>query len=251
MKFFLYLILSINIFFSICCKKSTSSPTEVAPVQKPITLNGYGVTLDSSYYVLWSDSSWEKFNGIVNINGATYTATIDNDSEEYFYNASGYCGFKPEGEIVTIFDKPLPTLPDTIVIGQTYQVSTTFFYQGYNYSLTDNDTFTDTVTVSVPVGIFNDCVWFTGTTTISVQNQPQVSNIQFWLANGPGTIKETLSSGVTIVLLRGVVNGKEWGMSVAKTQSSSYRTSSIPFMQKLLKPLMHFTRVSGLTSRSS
>ena len=155
--------MSTCLLFSISCKKSTSSPTEPALPQKPITLDGYGIFIDSSYYELWSDSSWEQFNRVLVINGITYTTVINNDSDEYYYDALGYAGFQSKGQSLTLFDKPFPSLPDTIVIGQTYEQATTFFYGGFNYSLTDETTFTDTVDVSVPIGIFSPCLWFTGT----------------------------------------------------------------------------------------
>ena len=240
MKIYLCLVLSTCALLFISCKKSSSLPTQPALPQKPITLDGYGIFIDSSYYELWSDSSWEQFNRVLVINGITYTTVINNDSDEYYYDALGYAGFQSKGLSLIIFDKTLPSLSDTVVIGQTYEQATTFFYAGYNYSLTYETTFTDTVSISVPIGIFSPCLWFTGTSTLTVQGQPSVSTFQDWDAKGPGAIKETLNSGITIVMLRGRVNGKGWGMPFSKTSTSVTKATSASFMQKLLKPLTHF-----------
>jgi len=203
------------IFFS--CSDSEDSP--VTPVQNPrvMLMEDYMTYIDSLYYKVWSDSSWEKFNRFIKINNIDYVTVINNDGYEYYYTAIGYAGFKPIGESLILFDEPLPTLPDTLLFNYTYKRETTFYYQGYNYILTYNETLLDTVSVAVPFGIFNPCLWFKSKATISASGQSETQNSEFWLAEGPGAIKLKQDNGIVIVMVRGIVNGEWWGMPLQKT----------------------------------
>lgn len=205
------------------CNKSDDNPTTPtpSPEKKFMTMYPYQFIIDSSYYKVWSDSSWEKFNRITNINGRIYVSIINSSGNEYFYDAIGYAGFKPVGESIIIFDKSLAVLPDTVFFNQTYTGKSSFFYKGYNYSIQMDYTLLDTVSISVPIGVFSPCLWFKSTVTVSASGQSQSNNSQFWLAKGPSSIKETsLNTGTTIVMVRGVVNGKGWGMSYPKISNS-------------------------------
>jgi len=202
------------IFYS--CNNSEESP--VTPTQKPriMLLEDYMTYIDSHYYKVWSDSSWEKFNQAIRIGNIDYVTVINNEGNEYYYSTIGYAGFKAYGEPLILFDTNLPTLPDTLLFNYTYTRETTFYYQGYNYTLIFNETLLDTVSAALPFGIFKPCLWFRAKSTISASGQTETENSEFWLANGPGTIKVEQDNGITIIMVRGVVNGESWGMPLQK-----------------------------------
>ena len=235
---YLYLLfLSFSLFF-ITCKKSESSPTAPEPAKKYMFLNGYGSLLDSSYYKVWSDSSWEKFNRVVTVSGKTCVTLINSEGNEYFYDVIGYAGFKPKGESVIMFDHTLPQLPDSLVFNQSYVRETSFYYRGYIYTMKYEQSLMDTVAVSVAFGFFNPCLWFSSKATLSAGGQSDVQNTQFWLAKGPSDIRQTLNSGVTLVMVRGVVNGRSWGMGLFKTELHAKRLFG--FEGAILSPLYKF-----------
>lgn len=237
MKTFITVCFLISSILSFSCKKEDSPvSTPTPPPPKIILLTGYGSSIDSSFYKMWSDSSWERFNRIVTVNGITYVTVITNDGNEYYYSVLGYAGFKPQGQSLIIFDRPLPSLPDTIIFNQTYVRETSFFYQGYNYSLKAEQSLQDTVSVTVPFGTFNPCLWFKSKNTLSAGGQSEVQNTQFWLAKGPSDIKQTLNSGLTIVMVRGRVNGQGWGMPFPK-QLPATRSDPSSFIADIAKPL--------------
>jgi len=214
-------------------------------------MNGYGMYLDSAYYEIWSDSSWEKFNHIINFNGHNYVTTINKNGDEYYYDAVGYAGFKAKGQSLIIFDKPVSSFPDSIVFGQEYTRGTTFYYQGYNYTMKYQQTLQDTVSVSVPFGVFDRCLWFKSTYTLSAGGQSSTSSGQFWLAQGPGAIKQTLNSGITIVMVRGIVNGKGWGMPFPGSQFSFINNHERLSLKNIMIPLIQNLSPRWLTSHSS
>lgn len=179
-------------------------------------MEDYMTYIDSLYYKVWSDSSWEKFNNSVKINNIVYVTVINSDGVEYYYSILGYAGFKPYGESLILFDKPVPTLPDTLLFNYTYKLETTFYYQGYNYTMTYNETLLDTVSVAVAFGIFNPCLWFKSKFTLSAGGQSESLDREYWLAKGPGNIKLKQDNGVIIVMVRGIVNGQSWGMPLEK-----------------------------------
>jgi hypothetical protein len=209
---FVYVLVIAPILLS--CSKD-DSPVSTPP-PRTIRLIDYGSTLDSAYYKKWSDSSWEKFNRIVTVNGITYATTISSDSTEYYYTALGYAGLKGRGLLLILFDNPLTSLPETLTFGQNYRRETTFYYQGYNFSLQIDESLEDTVSVSVPFGTFNPCLWLKVKTTVTGAGQSQAQSGQIWLARGPSDVKQVLYSGATIVMVRGRVNGQGWGMPFPK-----------------------------------
>jgi hypothetical protein len=233
-----FINLSLLILSLLClsCKKE-DSPVSPTPSPKIMLLSEYGSLIDSAFYKMWSDSSWERFNQVVTLNGITYVTVISNDGNEYYYSALGYAGVKPQGQSLIIFDRPLPSLPDTVVFGQTYTRETSFFYQGYNYSLKYEQYLQDTVSISVPFGTFNPCLWFKSMSTLSAGGQSQTQNGEFWLARGPSDIKQTLNSGLTIVMVRGRVNGQGWGMPFAKQSPDNIFKESHRFVADIVKPL--------------
>ncbi len=175
---------------------------------------GYGALLDSTYYKVWSDSSWEEFDLDTTMNGTTYTVLLDNTGYEYFYGPDGYDGFEPYGGPLIMFDSTLASLPDTMVEGKTYTIGTTFSAQGVNYTLTDMEVLEDTGSVTVPFGTFSDCLHLQSTSSISGGGQSQTQTTQYWYAKGPSDIKRIYQgTGQTILMAYGVVNDQGWGVS--------------------------------------
>ncbi|HUL43930.1 MAG TPA: hypothetical protein VLY03_06195 [Bacteroidota bacterium] len=229
------LMLSIAV---ISCHNDESPVSPSPPGPKTMKMTGYGFTIDNSYYKVWSDSSWEEFGETVTINGIKYNTTYTSDGNEYFYSSAGYAGYVPQGGSLILFDKPLPSLPSTLVFGKTYVLSTTFFYQGYNFTLKYEQSLQDTVSISVPCGIFNACLWFNSKGTISAGGQSEVINEQFWQAKGPSTIKDVLlDSGSGVVMVRGRVNDQGWGMSYPGQLPKPSRHRPSRFAEDILRPL--------------
>lgn len=165
---------------------------------------------------MWSDSSWSKYGKTEIINGITYVSTINSLGNEYYYDAIGYAGFKPNGNEAILFDKSFPGFPDSIHIGDTFIQESSFFSQGYNYHLKFEYLFEDTNSVSIPIGIFNKCLQISSKTTLTVLDQKDINESTYWLAIGPGNIKNMPKSGLTTVLVRARVNGLGWGMPYPK-----------------------------------
>ncbi|MGB2868773.1 MAG: hypothetical protein WBD36_09995 [Bacteroidota bacterium] len=208
MKSPILLILSVAVLFS--CKKN--DPVSPEPPLKTIVVSAYGEALDSLYFKMWSDSSWSKYGGTVVISGALYAIEVTNDGYESYYSETGFAGFKAAGDVPILFDKPMTNLPDTLAFGEAYTRQTTFSYRGYPFTMANEQTLVDTVSVSVPFGLFNPCLHFTSKVTVSANGQSEVQNIEFWIARGPGTIKQA-SGTLSVVMVRGIVNGQGWGMA--------------------------------------
>jgi hypothetical protein len=233
-------LIALLLFLS--CKKEDSPVSDQTHRQKTISVYAYGSSLDSAYYKMWSDSSSEKFNQITLINSKIYVTIMNSNGDEYYYDATGYAGIKPNDQSLILFDTPLTSLPDTLVFNQKYIQVTTFSYQGINYSLKNEQTLQDTVSVSVPFGTFNPCLWFKSTSTITAGGQSSVSTGQFWLAIGPSDIQQTLNSGNTIVMVSGFVNGKSWGTSLARLRANIPKKPNSFSLDDLIKPMSHFLK---------
>jgi hypothetical protein len=229
------------ILIASCTKSdySVNAPGTPTPQIKTIPFKDYNLHIDSTYYKVWSDSSWEKFDGITIINGKSYIKVINSAGTEYYYTTLGYAGVKASGDSLILFDKELTALPDTLEIGKTYGLSTTFQYKGYNYTFNSEETLSDTVSVTVPFGVVNSCLWFHIKTAISAGGPSQVGNSQTWLAPNIFAIKKTLDSGPTISMVKGVVNGKGWGMSFPKDESLNNKSGSAILFEELMKPLLN------------
>jgi hypothetical protein len=242
MKKLLVKIVALFLILIASCGKSDNSvnaPGTSTPQIKTIPAKNYILHLDSTYYKMWSDSSWEKFNGDTIINGKSYIKVINSVGTEYYYTTLGYAGVKAIGDTLILFDKELTSLPDTLEIGKKYNLSTTFNYYGYNYTLNSEETLLDTVSVSVPFGVVNSCLWLNIKTTISSGALSQIGNSQSWLAPNIYAIKKTLSAGSTIIMVKGVVNGKGWGMSFPKDESLKPKSGSANFFEELMRPLLN------------
>ena len=225
------LLLSSIVFYA------CNQPGPTQPVfSGTVSLDGYGETIDSSYYKVWSDSSWEQFNGDTTINGLAYTILLASDSSQYFYNASGnYAGFElPQiyGNNIIIFDSSLASLPDTMIGNLTYQQQTTFSFQGISYTLIDDETLVDSGTVVTSFGAFSNCPGIQSNQTIVAGNSAvAASNVVYWLAKGPSVVEQDFYDfygylAYSITMAYGVVNGQGWGVGLSKEQLSNINNSS-------------------------
>ena len=201
-----------SIVLSSC--NQTSAPTGTSP-QFPnpglaVSLVGYGSTLDSTYYKVWSDSSWQEFYIDTTISGTTYSVLLDDAGNETLYGPDGYSGFGVNGGYVVLFDSALASPPDTMLEGTPYVTQTTFSYQGSSYVLTDQETLLDTTTVTLPFGTFTDCPVIQSVG--SINGSLQYVNV-YWLAKGPSDIVRQDYTGYTIQMAYGVVNGQNWGIT--------------------------------------
>jgi hypothetical protein len=242
MKYFFCTLLLLAPLLFLCCDKEEFPASGQTDNQKKISVSAYGASLDSAYYKVWSDSSWEKFGQVVILNSMVYVTAINSYGDEHYYGAAGYAGFQPYGGSLILFDTPLASLPDTLVFDHKYIRETTFTYQGYNYSLRMVQTLLDTVSVSVSFGTFNPCLWLNSTSTLSVNGQSNVSSGQIWLAIGPSDIQQLLNTGIAISMVYGYVNGRNWGVyTVQPRLNISKRQDSFP-LNRLLKPMTGFLK---------
>ncbi|HUI29424.1 MAG TPA: hypothetical protein VLX91_04335 [Candidatus Acidoferrales bacterium] len=214
----------------VCSCIRTGSGTTGPKIPQTIALDGYGEELDSTYYKVWSDSSWEEFYQDTTINGVTYTVLLDAYGEESLYDSAGYSGFiLPQtifGDTVIIFDAPLPSLPDTMVSGQTYVLKTTFSFQGVSFVLEDDESFQGaTASINLPFGTFTNCPDLVSTQSITGGGETVAGgDLEYWLAKGPSDIQQNinLNNGYTytIEMVYGVVNGQGWGVKYPKARLS-------------------------------
>jgi hypothetical protein len=242
MKKLLIEIVPLFLILIASCSKSDNSvnvPGILTPQIKTVPSKNYILHLDSTYYKMWSDSSWEKFNGITIINGKSYIKVLNSDGTEYYYTALGYAGVQSSGDSLILFDKELTSLPDTLEIGKTYDLSTTFYYRGYNYTFNSEETLSDTVSIAAPFGVVNSCLWLLIKTTITAGGLSQVGYSQTWLAPNIYAIKKTLTSGQTVIMVKGVVNGNGWGMTFPKYESLNKVSGTTIFFEKLVRPLLN------------
>lgn len=219
---FIICLVFLSVIFYAC---NQPAPTQTAFSGK-ITLDGYGETIDSLYYKVWSDSSWEEFNGYIDTNGLMYTTVLASDSSQYFYDSSGkYSGFElPQiyGKNVVIFDSSLASLPDTMIGNLTYQQHTTFSFQGTSYYLIDNETVVDSGTVVTSFGTFPNCPEIHSNQLIAVGNNVVASSdVVLWLAKGPSDVEQDFYDyygylAYSITMAYGVVNGQSWGVGLSK-----------------------------------
>ncbi len=207
---------------SIMLSSCNRTPPPTAPGSQPpkpqshlvLSFAGYGAALDSTYYKVWSDSSWEEYAGDTTISGTKYSVLLSSTGYEYFYGPEGYAGFWPYGGSLIMFDSTLASLPDTLIEGKTYTLETTFTTGGVSYTLSDMEVLEDSGSVTVPFGTFFDCLHLQSTSAISGTGQSQSQTIQYWYAKGPSDIERQFS-GQTILMAYGVVNGKGWGVNIA------------------------------------
>lgn len=205
-----------SIAFYSCSQTSTPTSPQVPQIPHPglpLSLNGYGAGLDSNYYKVWSDSSWEEFYKDTTISGTNYAVILDNSGYENLYGSNGFSGFGQYGGAVVLFDSALASKPDTMLEGTTYTTQTTFSYQGTDYVLIDEETILDTTTVTVPFGTFTDCrvIQSVG----SINGVLQYATV-YWFAKGPADIERQDYTGYAVTMAYGVVNGQGWGVPLSR-----------------------------------
>jgi len=239
MKKYFCTMLMIALFSFISCDNAS---TDGEDEEDSISMDGYGSALDNAYFKVWSDNSWEEYYRIISIDGDTYATIITSEGNEYYYSSEGYAGFKPYGESLILFDKPIVSLPEKVVFNKKYTSQTTFPYQGYNYTMKIEQILMDTVSVSLPWGSFNSCLWFKTTSSMTSLAESNTSNGQFWLAIGPSDIKQTLNSGTSITMVRGNVNGQNWGAgNLSEIPNISKKQTSFS-LTDIMRPMTHFLK---------
>ncbi len=240
-------LVSLTIFLS-SCSQNTAPTSSVLPqgiTGEPFNMVGYGIDLDSTYYKVWSDSSWEEYYMDTTISGTKYTVLLENTGYEYFYGPSGYAGFWPYGGSLVMFDSVLASIPDTMIGGQTYTLQTTFSYQGTSYVLTDLEALVDTTTVGVPFGTFADCRVLQSTGAINGVTQYSTT---YWFAKGPADIVRQDYTGYTINMAYGVVNDQGWGVTLSKEMPGAPITGDNLIGGKQKKPTPASQPVQGIQS---
>jgi len=221
-----------SIILGACNQPGPTQPTFSAK----LSIAGYGETIDSSYYKVWSDSSWEKFYHDTTINGRTYTILLQSDSSEYLFDSSGnYSGFElPQtyGYNIIIFDSALVSLPDTLIGGTTYKLRTTFSFQGTQFVLIDDETLIDSGTVSTSFGTFTNSPVIQSNQAIAAgRNIIGGGVVVNWLAKGPSVVEQDFYNYFygyfmySITMAYGVVNGQSWGIGLSKEQLANISKS--------------------------
>jgi hypothetical protein len=188
-----------------------------------LSLVGYGITLDSTYYKVWSDSSWQEFYSDTTIGGTRYSVILDDGANRYYYGPGGYAGFWLYGDTLTLFDSSLASLPDTVAEGTTYSAQTTFMYRGTSNVMTDQETVLDTASVVTPFGTFTNCR--------VIQSAVYIDGVlqyvtDYWLAKGPSDVVREYDTGYTIVMAYGEVNGLGWGVNASGSLPAAERRAS-------------------------
>ena len=228
----------ISVIFYACNQPAPTQPS----FSGKLALDGYGETLDSAYYKVWSDSSWEEFNGDTSINGLTYSTILASDSSQYYYDSFGnYAGFElPQffGDVIIIFDSALASLPDTMIGNLTYQQETTFSLQGVVFSIIDDETLVDSGTVVTSFGTFSNCPGISSNELIvSEGNVIAGNNVVYWLARGPSDVEQDFYDAngypiYTVIMWFGVVNGQNWGIGTTKAQLRIHGGSSAESLRR-------------------
>ncbi len=251
------------ILLSILFEACNSTPAPTAPQSQqipavPLSVVGYGESLDSTYFKVWSDSSSEGFFADTIINGTQYSIILDNAGNETLYGPDGYAGFGQYGGSIVLFDSSLPSLPDTMIGGTAYSRQTTFSYQGGSYVLVDLETLVDTTTISVPFGTFTDCRVLQSLEAINGVLQ---SATVYWLAKGPSDIARQYNSGYgayNVLMAYGMVNGQSWGVNpglIGRKEGASAATNNQAadirsLAPKILQSIIRFRSVSPASRHS-
>ncbi|MBI5214702.1 MAG: hypothetical protein HY960_03010 [Ignavibacteriae bacterium] len=233
-----YLTTIVFLLFISCSEDEQPSGPPPPPPPKKISVRGYGALLESSYYKIWSDSSWEKFNRLITVNRVLYATTIDNHQNEFYYSEFGYAGVKPKGQPLLLFDSIPAPLPETLIAMETYRRRTTYTYGGNNYTVVTDQILLDTATVTVSFGTFSSCLWFKTINRVAVNGYLQETDSRTWLAKGPSSIQYESHVEERFKMVRGRVNGQGWGMPYPKSQPDSPMLSPSNLSAIVLKPLL-------------
>jgi hypothetical protein len=232
MKVYFYLL--IPLLFLLGCNKS-SNPVETTPEVSAvikIALSPYGESMDSLYYKYWSDGTWEKYNGLITANGKKFYTTISNTGSIYYYDETGYAGWKDKTSTSPIFyNYRSGYLPDTVSVGESYTIIKTFVYSGYTYTVKSVFTVNKPVDLQFTYIKFFNCIEIAGVSTVTAGSESQTSNSTSWEAAGPGTVKQMVNNSYYIAVTDAYVNGKTWKISapgsVSKTSEISFNKNSL------------------------
>ncbi len=210
------LIVSISlsiIALSACSKSNPTAPPPPPPSKPKFNLLPYYESLDSGYFKVWSDSSWERYSGNVTLSGIAYLVTENSSGTKYYYSSGGYAGFTATNGDLIIFNHPVAPLPQYLVFDSTSHRSTTFYYAGYTVTFSyDNRLIDTTVSVSLPFGVFTPCISIASKGVISAGGSEQAVTSTGSLARNLGGVRSISSDGFTIILVRGRVGGHDWGV---------------------------------------
>ncbi len=243
MKLLLAIALGLGILSLESCS-TTAVPTapQIPHAGLALSLAGYGENLDSTYYKVWSDSSYEEFAMDTVMNGVKYTVLLDNTGYQYFYGPKGYSGFWPYGGSLIMFDSALVSMPDTMLEGTAYARATTFASQGVTYTLIEQDVILDTTSVTVPFGSFSNCLVLQSTSTVSGGGQSAGGVTVYYLAKGPSDVYRQFDTGYSIYMIYGVVNDAGWGVAVSKAMpmNRTAATDSFEGGKNELSPLNQY-----------
>lgn len=236
MKTLSRLLFVISVLFIVSCGED--NPVDPTPQIKTLSTSGYGFIIEPEFYKIWSDSSWDRYNGIVVVNNKQYVSMLNSEGTEYYYNSIGYAGFKPVGENAIIFNTPITSIPDTLLCGIGYAKQTTFYFQSHTYTIIIERTLVDTQTVTIGLGTYFSCLLFHNKGTIKVSNQSETVYSDAWLAKGPSDIKIT-ADGTTKEMVEGKVNNTQYG-----GQNSQEFPLKTLIEKNVLKPQHFFYKIS-------
>jgi hypothetical protein len=191
------------------CSDDTSSPDDS---QQPgaIDLTGVLPVYDSLYYKVWTDSSSERYAGMVEAGGVSYLSIVDdNAGTQVLYAEGKYAGLvAPTGEPI-IFASPIDPPPASMALGQTVVRNTTFTFQNAQVALQVSYTLLDTGTVSAPLGTFSHAVKVRASAVASAVIVADTATVVEWIARGPGTVRRFIGTD-TLEMVYGNVNGRFW-----------------------------------------
>jgi hypothetical protein len=192
-----------------CSDDDSASPAD-PPQQGAVDLTGYLPVYDSLYFKVWSDSSSERYAGMVEAGGVSYLSIVDDHAGTQVLYANGkYAGLIGPTGAPIIFSAPVEPPPSSMLIGQTIVRNTTFEFQSVPVSLQVSYTLLDTGTVSAPVGTFPGAVQLRASAVATAVILADTVTTIEWMAKGPGTVRRYIGAD-TLGMVYGQVNGRFW-----------------------------------------
>jgi hypothetical protein len=192
-----------------CSGDDSSSPTGT-PQPGAIDLTGYLPVYDSLYYKVWSDSSSERYAGMVDVGGLSYLSIVDDHAgTQVLYAGGKYAGLIGPTGAPIIFSAPVEPPPPSMTIGQTVVRNTTFEFQGVPVSLQVSYTLLDTGTATAPVGTFSGAIQLRASAVATAVVLADTVTTVEWMAKGPSTVRRFIGAD-TLGMVYGQVNGRFW-----------------------------------------
>ena len=203
------LALAVSVSLPSCSDDESSSPT--GPQQPgAIDLTGYLPVYDSLYYKVWTDSSSERYAGMVEVGGVSYLSVVDdNAGTEILYAGGKYAGLIGPTGTPIIFSAPVEPPPSFMTIGQTVVRTTTFEFQSAPVSLKVTYTLLDTGSVSAPVGTFSGAIQLKASAIATAVILADTATTIEWMVKGPSTVRRFIGAD-TLGMVYGQVNGGFW-----------------------------------------